>query len=54
MLLRVSGTQTQTDYDIAAVNDPTLDSGVEHGTWILQLTDGLIKDRLGSSTHCEK
>ena len=46
MLLRASGQQIDHVYDIGAIRDTTLDSGVEHGTVILQLTDALIDNRL--------
>lgn len=43
MLLRVSGQQNKETYDINAIRDPSIDSGVPHGTLILQLTDALIR-----------
>ena len=39
MLLRASGERDGQPYDLAAVNDSDLDSGVQHGQGLLRLTE---------------
>lgn len=42
MLLRASGDKDGRDYDIDAVTDPLLDSGVPSGEWLRSLTEAAV------------
>lgn len=45
MLLRASGEQTGTEYDLNAVTNDTGDAGVEHESLLRELTEAAIRNR---------